>query len=98
MRVTRRQLLLASASTLAIAGSASCSKAPGSCNDTSGLTPDERKTRLTLGYTDKSSDKNKTCENCQQYVAAPSADQCGGCKVMKGPIHPQGYCVVFVAK
>lgn len=95
--VDRRRLLLIGGSALALLGASACNRGPAACTDVSGLTPEEIKTRKTLGYTDKSSDKNETCENCQQWVPPAESGQCGGCKVIKGPVHPNGYCVVFVA-
>ena len=94
--VTRRCVLLASASTLALAGTSGCKTAgPASCTDVSGLSPEERSVRATLGYVDRTPVPGKPCIKCVQYVAPESSGQCGGCKVMKGPVHPAGYCRVF---
>lgn len=41
---------------------------------------------------------DKICANCQLYVPAESPDQCGGCQLIKGPIHPNGYCTSWVQK
>jgi hypothetical protein len=78
-------------------GSVGCSKKELTCNDTSGLKPDEVSARQTLAYTDKSPEAGKQCNNCQQFVPG-SPDQCGSCKVLKGPVHPNGYCKVWAAK
>jgi hypothetical protein len=51
--------------------------------------------RKTLAYVDRTPDPSKPCVKCLQYVPAAEADQCGGCKLMKGPIHPKGYCTAF---
>ena len=67
------------------------------CTDTSGLSADEVSARNTLAYVDKSAEAAKNCANCMQFNAGP-ADKCGGCKVLKGPIAPTGYCKVWVAK
>lgn len=93
--LSRRRLLFVSASALALLGAACKSSGPASCTDVSGLEPDELNARNALGYVDRTPDPTKPCIKCQQYVPAPAADQCGGCKVLKGPIHPQGYCKVF---
>ena len=46
-------------------------------------------------YSRPSADKD--CANCVQYVeAAPNT--CGGCKLVKGPINPKGYCLSWAAK
>jgi hypothetical protein len=94
--VTRRSLLIASASALGLVGASGCKTAgPASCTDVSGLTPEERKVRTTLDYTDRTPVPGKPCIKCVQYVPPASSGQCGGCKVMKGPVHPAGYCRVF---
>jgi hypothetical protein len=91
---TRRDLVfavVAATSGLAL----SCSKSPPATCSSSELTPDDHKLRTTLGYVDRTPDPSKPCMKCSQYLPAPAADQCGGCKLIKGPIHPQGYCNVF---
>ena len=66
------------------------------CTDVSALSPNEIATRTTLGYVDATPEPAKTCLNCLQYIAG-AANNCGACKVIKGPIHPAGYCKVWVA-
>jgi hypothetical protein len=93
----RRGLLLGGGACLALAASAGCkNSSPSSCNDTSKLAPDDLTARTAVAYLDKSPEPGKVCLKCIQYIAAPSADQCGGCKVIKGPIHPNGWCRVYV--
>jgi hypothetical protein len=100
----RRELLKVSLYVLAAApltaAIAACSKdqKPFTCTDTTGLTPDELAARKALEYVDTAPDPNKDCSKCQQYVAAAEAGKCGTCKVMKGPVHPRGYCKAFAAK
>ena len=96
--VTRRRLLVIAGSAIALLGAAACKSGPSSCTDVTGLTPEEVKTRQTVAYLDRSTDIKKTCEQCQQYTAPAAKDQCGTCKVIKGPVHPEGYCSLFVAK
>jgi hypothetical protein len=67
------------------------------CTDTSGLTEQELATRQNLGYVDESPNPEKLCSNCQFYQPAAEG-QCGGCTLIKGPIHPDGYCNSWVAK
>jgi hypothetical protein len=69
-----------------------------SCTDTHALAPEEMQARTTLAYVDTTPEPGKECAGCQQFVAPPSDGQCGGCKVVKGPIHPRGYCKVFAPK
>ncbi|HYP76229.1 MAG TPA: hypothetical protein VER12_09750 [Polyangiaceae bacterium] len=91
---SRRRLLLYSASTLALIAAGGCKKSSPATCPTSSLTEDDLHVRTVLGYVDSSPDAAKTCAKCQQYVPA---DPCGTCKVVKGAIHPEGYCRVFVA-
>lgn len=48
-------------------------------------------------YSDTSADPAKKCAQCIQFVAG-APDACGSCKVVKGPINPEGTCKLFVAK
>jgi hypothetical protein len=53
--------------------------------------------RRTLQYVDKAVDPQKKCNACAQYVEAQYAP-CGGCKVVPGPIKPEGGCLAFAPK
>jgi hypothetical protein len=64
---------------------------PFTCVDITGLASEDVIARATLAYVDESKEKGKACSNCQQYLA-PSKQGCATCKVLKGPIHPKGYC------
>ncbi len=69
------------------------------CTDTSGLTEQELTMRNeTFMYVDTSTEEGKTCDNCALYVAAAEGQQCGTCTIIKGPIHPDGYCTSWAAK
>ncbi len=68
---------------------------PIACIDTSGLTPEDIEPRKTLAYADTAADPAKTCASCKQYLAPPKAGDCGTCKLVKGPIHPRGFCKAF---
>ncbi len=95
--ITRRHLLGGGATLLL----ASCKRAdsmPASCTDTSALSPDEVNTRTTLGYVDASTQGDRTCSACVQFLAPASDAQCGACKLLKGPIHPRGSCKAFAAR
>jgi hypothetical protein len=94
--VLARAVLLPLATTLSGALSA-CSREP-SCNDTSGLSPDDVRTRTELAvYVERSPDPAKRCDRCVQFVAG-AANACGTCKVVKGPIAPGGTCKLFAPK
>jgi hypothetical protein len=102
-KVSRRFLLERSAAfgALAVLGAAAgCNKQPArlACTDTSGLAPTDISIRTSLGYVDTSVEAGKSCSSCQQFVPSPAAGACGTCKVVKGPINPNGYCKSYVAK
>lgn len=67
------------------------------CTDTTGLAPADVQMRETLQYVDASPEANKNCLNCQLYTPAAEGE-CGGCTVVKGPIHPLGYCTSWAEK
>jgi hypothetical protein len=92
-RVDRRRLLLSGALLSASTLAAACKRRSETCPP-SQLSADEAKVREALHYTDRSPDPQKLCNGCQQYVPNSDAD-CGGCKLMKGLIHPAGYCSAF---
>jgi hypothetical protein len=68
------------------------------CSDTAGLAPADVQMRTTLHYVDKSTMADKNCENCNFYKAAPANDQCGGCLLIKGTVHPKGNCDSWAKK
>ena len=74
-----------------------CSKR-ASCEDVTGLAPADGTVRSqTAAYVEAAADASKKCSLCVQYTpAAPNT--CGGCKVVKGPINPEGGCKLFVPK
>jgi hypothetical protein len=77
-----------------------CKKAHAAftCTDTSGLSFDETTARTTLAYADGAADPKRTCVRCTQWIPAKEDGTCGGCKVLKGPVHPNGTCKSFAAK
>lgn len=92
----RRHLFMAA---IGSALGAACSKkTPASCMDAPGLDPDAAQIRSNLGYTDYAPTPDKRCETCRQYTAPPREGSCGGCAVIKGPIHPNGTCKVYGAR
>jgi hypothetical protein len=92
-----RHLAVLSAAAVVPGFLVACSKKP-SCEDVSGLAPADLTVRRdTAQYVDTAADPAKKCSGCAQYIpAAPNA--CGGCKVVKGPINPEGGCKLFVPK
>lgn len=100
-RLTRRAALrLLGAAPLAGAMLSACGKKdqPDSCQDVSGLSEAEKTSRSALQYTDKAPSPDKHCDLCNFWQPAPDPSQCGGCTLVKGPIHPKGYCTAFAPK
>ena len=71
---------------------------PASCTDTAGLAKDDVQARAAVAYADSSPQPGKACSGCQQFVAPPDEGTCGSCKLLKGPVHPNGYCRAFAPK
>lgn len=66
--------------------------------DVTGLTPDDVTARTAVSYVDRSRDKGKSCESCVQYVPPKADGACASCKVLKGPVHPDGSCGAYAKK
>jgi hypothetical protein len=81
---------------LVLSGANACQMKRFTCSDETSLDETQKATRKSLAYTDVSSDKNKLCKDCVQWV--PLGDECGNCKVLAGPVHPAGTCNLFAAK
>lgn len=100
--LSRRTLLRGSVH-LAVLSSApvllqGCKKAEFSCDDASGLDEADSELRTQLEYVDRSPHGTaKNCRTCAFYVAGEQ-NQCGQCTLVKGPIHPLGYCNSWAAK
>jgi len=98
-----RRTLLRNSVHLAVLGSApvlvhGCKKAEFSCQDVSALNEQDAELRAALQYVDRSPpDSAKRCGNCAFYVAG-NENQCGQCTLVKGPIHPLGYCNSWATK
>lgn len=76
---------------------AACGRPAFSCAEAPGLAPPEATARSTFGYLDRSNVVARRCEACTHYVAV-SGPACGTCRLVRGPIHPDGTCNVFAAK
>ncbi|MFK8003855.1 MAG: hypothetical protein AB8H86_30105 [Polyangiales bacterium] len=67
------------------------------CDDVTGLTPAETAARSSNGYVANSPHGTaKQCINCN-FAQNLTASTCGTCTVIKGAIHPLGYCNLWVA-
>ena len=103
-RMTRRDLMkrtvwlpvLAAGAGVAVAGCGDDGEL--TCTDTSGLSPAELTMRQSQEYTDDSPFEDKVCDNCRFWQPPAEQNACGGCQVIKGPIHPKGYCKLWAAR
>jgi len=100
--IPRRALLGRVAAALGSVGAlgalAACKKAPLVCEGLPGLTAEELQLRKTLQYADASQQPGKTCTTCTLFVPPKQPDSCGTCKIIHGPVHPNGWCKIFVLK
>ena len=64
------------------------------CNDLTGLTEVEIQQREQLQYVAQSNKEEQICSNCRFWQPAEEGAEsvCGGCQLIKGPIHPNGWC------
>ena len=96
--ISRRSLLQNAGTAVVLLGAAACDKAPSFCNDVTSLSGDQQGQRVALGYEDTTPQPGKNCAKCSQYVPPPKASDCGGCKILPGTVHPNGYCRAFTPK
>ena len=59
------------------------------------LTDKERKAYENVAYVEQTLTPTKRCDNCNLWIAAADGKACGGCKILKGPINPAGFCTVW---
>jgi len=96
-RSALKPLLALSAAAALPASFLACSKEP-TCNDVSQLSETELRTRNEVAqYVEQTPDATKRCSSCAQFLPA-QPKQCGGCKVLRGPINPNGYCTLYALK
>lgn len=63
------------------------------CDDLTGLTEVELQQREQLQYVAQSPKEEQICANCRFWQPAEGEESiCGGCQLIKGPIHPNGWC------
>lgn len=103
------QVLGASLAVGGLFGAAGCKQNQGSEGDTkssgnkakdctSSLDEAAKTQRRTLQYVDKAAVPEKNCAACAQFVPGQFADCGGGCKVLPGPVKPEGGCLAFAPK
>lgn len=90
----------AGASVLAACGEGGGGTTQGTftCTDTTGLAQPAIQMRQSLGYVDQSVSPEQWCHNCAFFQAPAEGTQCGGCTLIQGPIHPDGWCRSWAAK
>lgn len=62
------------------------------CSDLTGLSAQDRQTRVTYGYRSATLIEAKRCDNCNFWKSPAGGGTCGSCTLVKGPIAPGGYC------
>lgn len=62
------------------------------CDDLTGLTELEIQQREQLQYVADSPKEDQICANCRFWQPDQQEGACGGCQLIKGPIHPNGWC------
>ena len=77
---------------------AASAEASNACNDTTGLTETDLQMRTSVQYVAETPEAAKNCANCLQYIAPAAGSACGGCKLFKGPVAANGYCMVWAAQ
>lgn len=76
----------------ASASSSAAGDAAGPCNDLSNLTRAEIENREVYDYQPRSEYPEELCSNCEYWEPGAEGEKCGGCSLMAGPIHPDGWC------
>ena len=69
-----------------------------SCNDEAaleGLSETDLGRRESHQYTDQSTTEGQYCDNCIHWQEPAAGENCGGCNVLPGPYHPQGWCNIW---
>lgn len=90
----RISLLGAVVGTGAVLGGCGEGEANESCDDLSGLTPEEIQAREEVfQYVDQTPNPEQRCNNCQFWQPDEAGGFCGGCQILAGPVHPEGYCI-----
>jgi len=68
------------------------------CTDVSGLPAEDASVRVRIAYVDRTTDTDRQCTSCQQFVTPKDDAACGSCKLLKGPVHPAGSCTLYARR
>lgn len=79
---------------LLLSPTVSCRRKESVCSDEATLAPADVKARQKAGYVSRTTDADRGCEKCQQWLEGQEGN-CGGCKLLRGPIHPKATCRLF---
>ena len=100
-RITRRatlRLLVVAPFCASVLSACGKKTEPDSCEDVSALSDADKAGRAALNYTDRAPEKARRCDACTYWQPPQDPASCGGCQLVKGPIHPHGFCTAFSAK
>lgn len=89
-KLSRRGLLRASAGAVAMAAAGCTNTTSSACSDPDSLTDEEIALRTSVGYRDRSTDKNQICGGCAFFK--PSDSSCGSCSILNGLVNRSGHC------
>lgn len=63
------------------------------CADVSGLSEQEIQEREDIyEYVAETPNPDERCDNCQFWQPDRFGEECGGCELFAGPVHPGGWC------
>jgi hypothetical protein len=72
--------------------------ARATCVDPDELPGSVQSMRESLEYTDAASDTKAVCRGCSFFKPANTADSCGHCEVLSGPVSATGHCVSWTKR
>ena len=88
-----RRAFLTGSAAFALAAMA-CSKKALECAGDMDLPASARNARKSAEYLEHATDPKRACRRCR-YWQDEGKDQCGGCTLLRGAIHPDGTCRLF---
>lgn len=70
-------------------------KSSDPCNDFTGVTEADLKSRQKMGYVKISPIPESKCQNCQLFLPFKETPGCGNCQLFKGPVLTTAYCTYW---